>query len=189
MISFVGGSFFHHLVFIAKSGYGCTAATPKGRLRATPETSAAIKADKLGVHNPLWHGPTHPWQRDAFRTGRATKWKMEPCHLLASGTAAHASRSVAFFERNLVQGTSEVVGRGQAKEAMSKQAKQAQPPSAEEGSHFVVATRACERNPLSSRRSLARLGVRCGAVADQRTSTVDAPLIPSSIQSKYPSFP
>lgn len=96
MISFVDGS-FSPILFHGKVRPWMHRATPKGRLRATPETSAAIKADTLGVHNPLWHGPTHPWQRDAFRTGRATKWKMEPCHLLASGTAAHASRSVTFL--------------------------------------------------------------------------------------------
>lgn len=159
MVSFVDGTFFHHRVSWQSQAMDApprpprvvSELPPKHRPRSRPTSSACI------IHSgtaPPIHGSetlSEPAARD--------KWKMEPCHLLVSGTAAHASRSVAFFERNLVQGTSEVIGRGQAKEAMSNQAKQAQPPSAEEGSHFVVATRACERNSLSSRRSLGRLGV------------------------------
>jgi hypothetical protein len=96
---------------------------PKHRPRSRPTHSACI------IHS----GPTMAARR--FPNRPRDKWKMEPCHLLASGTAAHASRS-ATSERIWSQGTSEVVGGGQAK---------AQPP--EEGSHFVVATRACERKP------------------------------------------
>jgi len=52
MIFLVTAHFFHLVSW--QSQAMCAPPNPKGRLRATPETSAAIKADTLGVHNPLW---------------------------------------------------------------------------------------------------------------------------------------
>lgn len=148
---------------------------PKHRPRSRPTRSACI------IHSgtaPPIHGSETLSEPAARQTG---KWNPATCS--PPERRPMRAQICCIFERNSVQGTSEVVGRGQAKESQAKPSRPLLKKAAISSSRRAPA----RETPSHQPEAWDDWGYAAVRLLTSGTSTVDAPLIPSSIRSKYPS--